>query len=89
VPTPQLNRWLAEAQARHPPPLVDGKRLRLRYMTQANIRPPTFALFSARPAELPESYRRYLVNLLRDTFDVQGVPVRMMLRKQRNPFAEE
>jgi GTP-binding protein len=88
VPTPQLNRWLAEVQERHPPPLVEGRRLRLRYMTQANVRPPTFALFSSKPAELPESYRRYLVNLLREHFELPGVPIRMMLRKGKNPYAE-
>jgi GTP-binding protein len=87
VPTPALNRLLAEAQVRHPPPIVAGRPLRLRYMTQANIRPPTFALFASKPGELPESWRRYLTNLLRDTFDLPGVPIRMMLRKGRNPYA--
>ncbi|HUZ73565.1 MAG TPA: ribosome biogenesis GTPase Der [Stellaceae bacterium] len=87
VPTPRLNRLLAQAQERHPPPLVAGRRLKLRYMTQANIRPPTFALFASRPGELPESWRRYLVNLLRDAFDLQGVPIRVMLRKGKNPYA--
>jgi GTPase len=89
VPTPQLNRWLAEAQARNPPPLAAGRRLRLRYATQVNIRPPTFALFASKPGELPESYRRYLVNLLRESFDLPGVPIRMMLRKGRNPYEEK
>lgn len=89
VPTPQLNRWLEEAQDRNPPPLVSGRRLRLRYMTQANIRPPTFALFASKPGELPDSYRRYLVNLLRETFDLPGVPIRIMLRKGKNPFAKK
>jgi len=87
VSTPKLNRWLAAVQERHPPPLVDGRRLRLRYITQANTRPPTFALFSSKPGDLPDSYRRYLVNLLRDDFDLPGVPIRMMLRKGNNPFA--
>ncbi|HEY3920473.1 MAG TPA: ribosome biogenesis GTPase Der [Stellaceae bacterium] len=87
VPTPQLNRWLEEAQARNPPPLVAGRRLRLRYMTQANIRPPTFALFASKPGDLPDSYRRYLVNRLRESFDLPGVPIRMMLRKGKNPYA--
>jgi GTPase len=87
IPTPQLNRFLAEAGRRHPPPLVAGRPLRLRYMTQVNIRPPTFALFASKPGELPESYRRYLVNLLRQTFDLPGVPIRMMLRKGENPYA--
>ena len=89
VPTPQLNRWLAEAQARNPPPLSAGRRLRLRYMTQANIRPPTFALFASKPGELPDSYRRYLVNLLRESFDLPGVPIRMMLRKGANPYGDK
>jgi GTP-binding protein len=89
LPTPVLNRWLAEVQERHPPPLVDGRRLRLRYMTQANIRPPTFALFASKPGELPEAYRRYLVNLLRADFDLPGVPIRLMLRGSKNPYASE
>jgi GTP-binding protein len=88
VATPKLNRWLSAVQERHPPPLVDGRRLKLRYMTQANIRPPTFALFASSPGALPESYRRYLVNLLRTDFDLPGVPIRMMLRKGENPFAQ-
>ena len=87
IPTPQLNRWLEEAQSRNPPPLVAGRRLRLRYMTQANIRPPTFALFASKPGDLPDSYRRYLVNQLRASFDLPGVPIRMMLRKGKNPYA--
>jgi GTP-binding protein len=86
IPTPQLNRWLEEAQERNPPPLVSGRRLRLRYMTQANIRPPTFALFASKPGDLPESYRRYLTNQLRASFDLPGVPIRMMLRKGKNPY---
>jgi GTP-binding protein len=88
IPTPRLNRVLAEAQERHPPPLVAGRRLRLRYATQVNVRPPTFALFASKPGDLPDSYRRYLTNLLRDTFDLPGVPIRMMLRKAKNPYAE-
>jgi GTPase len=89
ISTPRLNRWLAAVQQRHPPPLVKGRRLKLRYMTQANIRPPTFALFAATPAALPDSYRRYLVNLLREDFDLPGVPIRMMLRKGENPYARD
>ena len=89
IPTPALNRWLAAVQERHPPPLVDGRRLRLRYMTQANIRPPTFALFASKPGDLPDSYRRYLVNLMREDFALPGVPIRMMLRKGKNPYAAE
>ncbi|HEY1504319.1 MAG TPA: ribosome biogenesis GTPase Der [Stellaceae bacterium] len=89
IPTPQLNRWLEEAQSRNPPPLVSGRRLRLRYMTQANIRPPTFALFASKPGDLPESYRRYLTNQLRASFDLPGVPIRMMLRKGKNPYEDK
>jgi len=89
IPTPRLNRFLAEVQERNPPPLVAGRRLRLRFATQVNVRPPTFALFASKPGELPESYRRYLTNLLRETFDLPGVPIRMMLRKGPNPYAED
>ena len=89
IPTPRLNRWLAHVQERHPPPLVSGRRLKLRYMAQANTRPPTFALFASKPGELPETYRRYLVNLLREDFDLPGVPIRVMLRKGDNPFADK
>jgi GTP-binding protein len=87
IATPKLNRWLSAIQQRHPPPLVAGRRLKLRYMTQANIRPPTFALFASSPGALPESYRRYLVNLMRADFDLPGVPIRVMLRKGENPYA--
>ena len=86
VATADLNRWLAEVQEHHPPPLVAGRRLRLRYMTQVNTRPPSFALFASKPAELPDSYRRYLVNTLRQDFDLPGTPIRMMLRKGKNPY---
>jgi GTPase len=87
LPTPVLNRWLAAIQQHHPPPLVGARRLKLRYMTQANTRPPTFALFASKPTELPDSYRRYLVNALRQDFDLPGTPIRLMLRKGENPYA--
>lgn len=87
IATADLNRWLAEIQQKHPPPLVAGRRLRLRYVTQVNTRPPTFALFASKPSELPASYRRYLVNALRRDFDLPGTPIRMMLRKGKNPYA--
>jgi GTP-binding protein len=86
APTADLNRWLAAVQERHPPPLVSGRRLRLRYMTQVNTRPPTFALFASKPADLPDSYRGYLVNALRRDFGLPGTPIRMMLRKGKNPY---
>ncbi|MBO0738610.1 MAG: ribosome biogenesis GTPase Der [Alphaproteobacteria bacterium] len=86
VSTADLNRWLAAALERHPPPLVAGRRLSLRYITQVNTRPPTFALFVSKPIELADSYRRYLVNSLRENFDLPGTPIRMMLRKGANPY---
>jgi GTP-binding protein len=87
VPTAALNRWLAAIQQHHPPPLAAGRRLRLRYVTQVNTRPPSFALFASQPGELPESYRRYLVNSLRADFALPGTPIRLMLRKGENPYA--
>ncbi len=89
VPTPVLNRWLAALQQHHPPPVVGARRLRLRYITQVNTRPPTFALFASKPGELPESYRRYLVNSLRADFALPGTPIRVMLRKGDNPYARD
>jgi GTP-binding protein len=89
IATGSLNRWLEETTERHPPPVVDGRRVRLRFATQIKSRPPTFALFTSRPAELPESYVRYLVNGLREAFSLPGVPVRVVLRKGANPYAPE
>jgi GTP-binding protein len=86
LPTPELNRWLAAAVDRHPPPLVRGRRIKLRYMTQTKARPPTFQLFGNQLDVLPDAYVRYLVNDLRDRFDLPGTPVRMIVRKGRNPF---
>jgi GTP-binding protein len=88
VATGELNRWFEAALERHAPPLVDGKRLKLRYMTQAKARPPTFVLFGTRAEQLPEDYRRYLVNGLRTTFDLPGVPVRLLARGTTNPYAD-
>ena len=87
LPTHALNQWLLGAVDAHPPPAVAGRRIKLRYLTQANARPPTFVLFCSRPKALPESYSRYLVNSLRETFDMPGVPIRLNLRKGDNPFA--
>ena len=66
-----------------------GRRLRLRYLTQVNTRPPSFAIFVSRPVELPSAYKRYLINGLRDAFGLDGVPIRLMMRKGKNPYAEE
>jgi GTP-binding protein len=88
VPTPQLNRWLEEALGRHSPPAVSGRRVKIRYITQASARPPTFIAFCSRPDSLPQSYIRYLTNSLRDAFKFPGVPLRFNLRKGDNPFAK-
>ncbi len=87
VPTHALNRWLEEAIAAHPPPAVSGRRLKLNYMTQAKARPPSFVLFCTRADAVPDDYKRYLVNGLRETFELPGVPIRLMLREKENPFA--
>ncbi|MCQ8279405.1 ribosome biogenesis GTPase Der [Acetobacteraceae bacterium KSS8] len=89
IPTGALNRWFESALERHTPPLVEGRRLKLRYMTQAKARPPTFILFGTRAEMLPEDYQRYLVNGLRETFDMPGTPIRLLLRGTKNPYAEE
>jgi GTP-binding protein len=88
IPTGALNRWFEEALARHQPPLVDGRRLRLRYVTQAKARPPTFVAFGTRAERIPDDYQRYLVNSLREMFDLPGTPVRLQLRGTRNPYAD-
>jgi len=87
IPTAELNRWLAEVTERHPPPLAAGRRIRLRYMTQVKNRPPTFAIFVNKPADLPESYLRYLANGLREAFGLSGVPLRLLTRRGKNPYA--
>lgn len=89
VSTSKLNRWLEEATQRHPPPAVKGRRLKLRYMTQVNSRPPSFVIFTSKPEELPESYTRYLVNGMREAFDLPGTPIRLGLRKSKNPFDDK
>ena len=75
------------APAAHPPPAVSGRRIRLNYMTQPKARPPSFVLFSSRADAVPEDYRRYLVNGLRETFDLSGTPIRLTLREKDNPYA--
>lgn len=88
VSTAALNKWLARATERHPPPAVSGRRISIRYMTQVKSRPPTFALFSSRADALPESYQRYLVNSIREQFDIPAVPIRLFTRQRKNPFAK-
>ena len=87
VSTAQLNNWLAGVLERHPPPLAANKRrIRLRYATQPKARPPTFAIFGNRPEDLPDSYIRYLENSLRDEFNLNGTPIRINMRKGKNPY---
>ncbi|MBO5996600.1 MAG: ribosome biogenesis GTPase Der, partial [Acetobacter sp.] len=87
IPTGELNRWFHEMIKRHPLPLVEGKRLKLRYMTQVKARPPTFVIFGTRVEQIPDDYKRYLTNGLREVFNLQGVPIRLQLRATKNPYA--
>jgi len=87
APTAALNRFLAKVVEAHPPPAVRGRRIRLDYMTQPKSRPPTFVLFSSRASSLPETYRRYLINGLREAFTLPGTPIRLTLRAKANPYA--
>jgi GTP-binding protein len=89
VPTARLNEWLEAALIAHPPPLAGGRQLKCRYVTQVKTRPPTFALFTNRPKDVPEHYARYLMHSLRAAFDLEGVPARLLMRGGKNPYAKE
>ena len=84
-----LNRWFEQAVDANPPPAVSGRRLKLNYITQAKARPPSFVLFCSRADAVPQSYLRYLVNSLREYFDLPGTPIRITLREKANPFAHK
>jgi GTPase len=86
VGTSALNRWLADVVASHPPPAVSGRRIRLDYVTQPKSRPPSFVLFTSRADAVPDAYRRYLVNSLRESFELPGTPIRLTLREKKNPY---
>ena len=88
VTTAQLNRWLVGMLEQHPPPAPQGKRIKLRYMTQAKTRPPGFVVMCSHPDKMPDSYSRYLVNGLREDFDMPGTPIRLHMRGQgdKNPY---
>jgi len=88
ITTAQLNKWLAFQVDQHPPPAPGGRRIKLRYMTQTRPRPPTFALFCSRPDDLPESYKRYLINGMRVDFGLKGVPIRIHVRGGKNPYVK-
>ncbi len=88
ISTAALNRWLADMTAAHPPPAPGGKRIKLRYMTQVRTRPPGFVVMCSQPDKLPAAYTRYLVNGLREDFDLPGTPIRLTMRSQaeKNPY---
>ncbi|HLA02218.1 MAG TPA: ribosome biogenesis GTPase Der [Aestuariivirga sp.] len=89
ITTSQLNRWLESAVSKNPPPAPAGRRIKIRYATQASSRPPTFAVFGNQMNKMPESYKRYLMNTLRKDFDLAGVPIRFSLRGGKNPFDKD
>ena len=87
IPTAPLNKWFADVQEKNTPPLGKNKRrIKLKYITQAKTRPPAFYIFSSNPEGLPDSYLKYLINDLRETFDLGGIPIRMSVRKSDNPY---
>ena len=88
ITTGKLNRWLSNIIENNPPPLYKGKQNSIRYITQVNIKPPTFALFMSSPDNLPTSYKRYLLSSITKAFDLFGIPIRIMLRKGNNPYAK-
>jgi GTP-binding protein len=88
VKTSDLNQWLHAVVQRHPPPAVSGKRIKPRYMAQMKTRPPTFVLLCSRAEEMPESYKRYLVNALREAFELHATPLRLVVKAGKNPFAD-
>ena len=89
VSTGKLNRWFEDAVEKNPPPAPGGKRIKLRYITQVNTRPPSFVLFGTRTDQLPDSYLRYLINGIRRELGFGSVPVRLMLRSPKNPFTKD
>ena len=86
ISTSKLNQWLMMMTERHPPPIKGGRRIRIRYITQAKTRPPTFIIFSSKSTDLPEAYKRFLVNGIREEFDLHGIPIRILARKGNNPY---
>jgi GTP-binding protein len=89
IKTRDLNDWLHYATQKHPPPAPDGKRIKPRYMAQMKTRPPTFVLLCSRSEMMPEPYKRYLLNEMREAFDLPGVPIRLVLRSPKNPYTDK
>ena len=88
LPTAELNRWLQFKVDNHPAPIVSGKRIRPKYMTQIKSRPPTFMVFTTKAGDMPDSYKRYLINGLRDDFEMPGIPIRVSFKSSKNPYAD-
>ena len=88
VSTGRMNRWLKALESHHPAPLTQNRPNRLRYITQIKTRPPTFAIWVSKPQDLPDSYKRYIVNGIRETFKIVGVPIRLLVRTSKNPFKD-
>ena len=88
INTGEMNRWLARMESKNPAPLISGRQNRLKYITQIKTRPPTFALWVTRPDKLAPAYRRYIINGLREDYDIPGVPIRLLVRKSKNPYAK-
>jgi len=88
IPTAKLNDWVSYMISHHPPPLVSGRRIKIKYMTQVKTRPPTFVLFCSKSSELPEAYVRYLINGMREDFDLMGIPIRLTPKSGENPYAK-
>ena len=89
VATSPLNKWLLQMEQNHPPPMASGRSNRLRYMTQIKSKPPTFGVWVSRPDDIPDSYERYLVNGLRERFNLPGIPIRLYFRSSKNPYVGE
>jgi len=88
ITTGNLNRWLEGVESRHPAPLTQSRPNRLRFIAQIKTRPPTFAVWVSRPKDLPGSYKRYIINQIREDFGIKHVPIRLMLRTSKNPFVD-
>ena len=86
ISTARINKWLNIIQQRNPPPLKSGRVIKIKYCTQVNIRPPTFVFFTNLLGDFNESYKRYLLNNLREEFDLNGVPLRLMFKNSKNPY---
>ena len=89
ISTAKLNRWLYGVIEKHPPPAVSGRRIKMRYMTQAKMRPPSFIIFGNKTDAVPTSYQRYLINSMRETFDMPGTPIRLWMRSGKNPYVDK